>query len=99
MNPSMPIQTVAAALLLGGLSTAQLARAEYVESPVRIVVDAAPGAAADATTREVAAELSQRHHFIIDNKPGAARAVGLNEVAKAPPMATSSATTTWPSLS
>ena len=87
MNPSMRIRTVAAALLLGGLSAAHLARAEYPESPVRIVVNAAPGGAADATTREVAAELSQRlgHHFIIDNKPGAARAVGLNEVAKAAP--------------
>jgi len=87
MNPSMHIRTVAAALLLGGLSAAQLARAEYPESPVRIVVNAAPGGAADATTRVVAAEFSRRlgHPFIIDNKRGAARAIGLNEVAKAAP--------------
>ena len=84
MNPSMHIRTVAAPLLLGGLSTAQLARAEYQETPVRIVVNAAPGGAADSTTPEVAAELPQRlgHHFIVDNNPGAARAIGLNEVAK-----------------
>jgi tripartite-type tricarboxylate transporter receptor subunit TctC len=87
MNPSMKIQTVAAALFLGSLATAQQARAEYPEKPVRIVVNAAPGGAADSTTRVVATELTRRlgQPFIIDNKPGAAGAIGLTEVAKAAP--------------
>ena len=87
MNPSMKIKTAAAALFLGSLATAQQARAEYPEKPVRIVVNAAPGGAADSTTRVVATELTRRlgQPFIIDNKPGAAGAIGLNEVAKAAP--------------
>jgi tripartite-type tricarboxylate transporter receptor subunit TctC len=87
MNPSMKIQTVAAVLLLGGLATVQLARAEYPERPVRIVVNAAPGGAADSTTRVVATELTQRlgQPFVIENRPGAAGAIGLAEVAKAAP--------------
>jgi tripartite-type tricarboxylate transporter receptor subunit TctC len=87
MNPSMKIQTVAAVLLLGGLATVQLARAEYPERPVRIIVNAAPGGAADSTTRVVATELTQRlgQPFVIENKPGAAGAIGLAEVAKAAP--------------
>jgi tripartite-type tricarboxylate transporter receptor subunit TctC len=83
----MKIQTVAAVLLLGGLATVQLARAEYPERPVRIVVNAAPGGAADSTTRVVATELTQRlgQPFVIENRPGAAGAIGLAEVAKAAP--------------
>jgi tripartite-type tricarboxylate transporter receptor subunit TctC len=87
MTHSMHVPTVAAALLLGGLFTAQPARAEYPEKPVRIVVNAVPGGASDSTTRVIATELSRRlgQPFIIDNKPGAAGAIGLNEVAKAAP--------------
>jgi tripartite-type tricarboxylate transporter receptor subunit TctC len=87
MNPSMKTQTVAAVLLLAGLAMVQLARAEYPERPVRIIVNAAPGGAADSTTRVVATELTQRlgQSFVIENKPGAAGAIGLAEVAKAVP--------------
>jgi len=87
MIPSMKIQTVAAALLLGSLATVPLAWAEYPEKPVRIIVNAAPGGAADSTTRVVATELTRRlgQPFIIENKPGAAGAIGLNEVARARP--------------
>jgi len=87
MNPSMKTQTMAAVLLLAGLAIVQLARAEYPERPVRIIVNAAPGGAADSTTRVVATELTQRlgQSFVIENKPGAAGAIGLAEVAKAVP--------------
>jgi tripartite-type tricarboxylate transporter receptor subunit TctC len=83
----MKTQTVAAVLLLAGLAMVQLARAEYPERPVRIIVNAAPGGAADSTTRVVATELTQRlgQSFVIENKPGAAGAIGLAEVAKAVP--------------
>ena len=87
MNPSMKTQTMAAVLLLAGLVIVQLARAEYPERLVRIIVNAAPGGAADSTTRVVATELTQRlgQSFVIENKPGAAGAIGLAEVAKAVP--------------
>lgn len=87
MTPSMKVHKVAVALLLVSVATVQHARAEYPEKPVRIVVNAAPGGAADATTRVVATELARRlgQPFIIDNKPGAAGALGLGEVARAAP--------------
>jgi len=87
MIPSMKVQTVAAALLLGSLATVQLARAEYPEKPVRIIVNAGPGGAADSTTRVVATELARRlgQPFVVENKPGAAGAIGLSEVARAAP--------------
>ncbi|HUP07979.1 MAG TPA: tripartite tricarboxylate transporter substrate binding protein [Caldimonas sp.] len=87
MIPSTKLQTAAIALLLGGLGAVQPVRAEYPEKPVQIIVNAAPGGAADATTRVVAAELARRlgQPFIILNKPGAAGALGLSEVARAAP--------------
>jgi tripartite-type tricarboxylate transporter receptor subunit TctC len=87
MTPSMKVRTAALLLLLGSLAMVQPARAEYPEKPVRIIVNAAPGGAADSTTRVLATELTQRlgQPFIIENKPGAAGAIGLGEVAKAAP--------------
>lgn len=81
------IQKLAAAAAVGLLATTQFARAEYPEKPVRFIVNAAPGGAADSTARVLATELARRlgQPFIIENKPGAAGAIGLDVVAKAPP--------------
>jgi tripartite-type tricarboxylate transporter receptor subunit TctC len=81
------IPSFAAALLIGVLATVQVARAEYPEKPVRLIINAAPGGAADSTARVVAAELARRlgQPFVIDNKPGASGAIGLDVVAKAAP--------------
>jgi tripartite-type tricarboxylate transporter receptor subunit TctC len=75
-----------AALMLGLLGAAQV-RAEYPEKPIRMIVNAAPGGAADSTTRVLATALSQRlgQPIVIENKPGASGAIGLDAVAKAPP--------------
>lgn len=75
------------ALMLGLLAATQAVRAEYPEKPIRLIVNAAPGGAADSTTRVLATALSQRlgQPIVIENRPGASGAIGLDAVAKAPP--------------
>lgn len=81
------IPSFAAALLIGVLAPLQAARAEYPEKPVRLIVPAAPGGAADNHARALAIELHKRlgQPFVIENKPGASGAIGMNVVAKAAP--------------
>lgn len=78
---------VAIAAVVALLGTTQAVRAEYPERPIRIIVNAAPGGAADSTTRVLAKALSERlgQPIVIDNKPGASGAIGLDAVAKAVP--------------
>lgn len=81
------IPSFAAALLIGVLAPLQAARAEYPEKPVRLIVPAAPGGAADNHARALAIELHKRlgQPFVIENKPGASGAIGMDVVAKAAP--------------
>ena len=78
---------LAAALVVGALTTAQVARAEYPEKPVHLIVPAAPGGAADSNARVMATELGKRlgQPVVIENKPGASGAIGMDAVAKAAP--------------
>jgi tripartite-type tricarboxylate transporter receptor subunit TctC len=78
---------LAIAMMVAALGATQAARAEYPEKPIRLIVNAAPGGAADSTTRVLAQALSQRlkQPIVIENKPGASGAIGLDAVAKAPP--------------
>lgn len=64
----------------------QAAMAAYPDKPIRFIVPAAAGGGADTTVRIVATALSQRlgQPIIVDNKPGAAGAIGLDAIAKAP---------------
>lgn len=65
-----------------------VARAEaYPERPVRLVVPFPPGGATDVTARLFASELATvfERQVVIDNKPGAAGAVGIDQVAKSTP--------------
>ena len=75
------------ALILAGLGAAPAARAEYPEKPIRLIVNAAAGGAADSTSRVLAQALSQRlgQPIVIENKPGASGAIGLDALAKAAP--------------
>lgn len=81
------IPSFSAALLVGVLATVQTVHAEYPEKPVRLIINAAPGGAADSTARVLAIELQKRlgQQFVIENKPGASGAIGLDVVAKAAP--------------
>jgi tripartite-type tricarboxylate transporter receptor subunit TctC len=73
--------------MLALLGATQAVRAEYPDKPIRLIVNAAPGGAADSTTRVLATALSQRlgQPIVIENKPGASGAIGLDAVAKAAP--------------
>ncbi|HET8746603.1 MAG TPA: tripartite tricarboxylate transporter substrate binding protein [Ramlibacter sp.] len=73
--------------MLAALGATQAARAEYPEKPIRLIVNAAPGGAADSTSRLLATALAQRlgQPVVIENKPGASGAIGLDAVAKAAP--------------
>lgn len=77
---------VSCAILMAA-AFSQSAYAAYPEKPVRWIVNAGAGGAADSSARVVATELTKRmgQPFIIDNRPGAAGAIGLDAVAKAAP--------------
>lgn len=75
------------AALLAALCLATPASAEYPERPVRMVVGLQAGASTDALARVVAKSLGERlgQQVIVDNKPGAATRVGVENVVKAAP--------------
>ena len=61
--------------------------AEYPNRPVRLIGPFAPGAGTDTTARMIAAKLTELwgQQFIVDNRTGAAGAIGVDLTAKAPP--------------
>jgi len=84
---SKKLYKVGFTLALGVAASMQVARAEYPDRPVKIIINAAAGGAADSTARVLANELSRRlgQPFVVENRPGAAGAIGLDAVAKAAP--------------
>ena len=77
----------AGALLLGLAAALPAARAAYPDKPIRWIVPAAAGGGADAAVRVVTVALTRRlgQPFVLDNRPGAAGAIGLEAIAKAAP--------------
>jgi tripartite-type tricarboxylate transporter receptor subunit TctC len=78
---------LAVALALASLCTlAQPAVAAWPEHPVRLVVPYPPGGPVDVLARLLAERLTTRYgqSFIIDNKPGANGAIGVQAVMSAP---------------
>ena len=78
------------ALLLGSLCLPAVARAQagdWPKGPLRIVVPFPPGGTTDPVARILAAKVSDNTGWstVIDNKPGAAGAIGAAIAAKAPP--------------
>src|SRR5688572_21563469 len=63
------------------------AQAQYPTKPVRIVVPWPPGGAVDTIGRLIAQHISEPlgQPVVVDNKPGAAGAIGSEQVAKAEP--------------
>ena len=78
---------MAAAAFITLISLGSAAQAEWPEKPIRFIVNAAAGGAADGTARVLADGLSKRlgQPVVIDNRPGASGAIGLDAVAKAAP--------------
>ena len=75
-------------LLAAALAAAPLALAQtYPAKPIRLVVPFPPGGASDLTARTLAQEMgeSMGQSIVVDNKPGANGAIGIDLVAKAPP--------------
>lgn len=68
------------------LAAASLAHAAWPERPITIVVPYAPGGAADALARVLAAKMGPRlgTSVIVDNRAGASGTIGAAYVAKAP---------------
>ena len=68
-----------------GILFAAPVHSAYPERPVRWIVPAAAGGAADITVRIVAGDLARRlnQQIVIDNRPGASGVLGLELVAKA----------------
>ncbi|PZX26758.1 conserved exported hypothetical protein [Cupriavidus phytorum] len=64
-----------------------VAQGDYPNRPVRFIVNAAAGGAADVTARILTAALSQRlgQPFVVENRPGGAGVIGLEVIAKAEP--------------
>jgi tripartite-type tricarboxylate transporter receptor subunit TctC len=74
-------------LLACALAAVSSAHAAYPERSLRWIVPAAAGGGADGAVRVVADQLGRRlgHAVVIDNRPGASGAIGLDAVAKAAP--------------
>jgi tripartite-type tricarboxylate transporter receptor subunit TctC len=71
----------------GMLAGAAAAQGQFPDKPIRLIVPQAPGSATDALARLVSAELGPilGQTIVIENKPGAAFTIGLDQVAKAAP--------------
>ena len=78
----------AAVVLSLGLCVAAQAQdaASYPNKPIRLIVPVPPGGAADGMARLVADHLQAKwgQPVLVDNKPGAASAIGLGLLSKAP---------------
>ena len=76
---------IGAAIAMPGIVRAQ--PADWPKGPLRIVVPFPPGGTTDPVARILAAKVSENTGWqaVIDNKPGAAGAIGAAIAAKAPP--------------
>jgi hypothetical protein len=77
------------AMALSGLLPATaLAQDAWPTRPIRFVVPFAPGGSSEIVARSTAAELSKTlgQNVFVDNKPGAAGNIAMQEVARAEPV-------------
>jgi tripartite-type tricarboxylate transporter receptor subunit TctC len=74
-------------MILIACTFAGIARAEYPDRPIRMIVPQAAGSATDTLARVLAAALSDELHqqVVVDDRPGGALTLGLDLTAKAPP--------------
>jgi tripartite-type tricarboxylate transporter receptor subunit TctC len=74
-------------LLLAQAEVTPVAAQTYPDKSVRLIVPFPPGGATDVTARILADELSTRFKqtFVVENRAGAAGAIGIDQVAKSKP--------------
>ncbi|HEY7742585.1 MAG TPA: tripartite tricarboxylate transporter substrate binding protein [Burkholderiales bacterium] len=88
LNPTVRAAALACALAAQPLIAAQPGGAQvYPTKPVRFIVPFAPGAGTDTTARTIALKLSEAwgQQVVVDNRTGAAGAIGVDLTAKAIP--------------
>jgi tripartite-type tricarboxylate transporter receptor subunit TctC len=89
-NSSARNMMLALTVAWAGISTAYAASAEvdkYPTKPIRLIAPFVPGGGTDITARAIAAKLTERwgQQVIVDNRPGAAGAIGVELTAVAAP--------------
>lgn len=74
------------ALLCGAFAAPAMASDKWPERPIRLVVNFAPGGAADVMGRAISPTMSQvlGQSVVVDNKPGANGNIGIGETVRAP---------------
>lgn len=79
--------SVVSAVLFAHAAAAPLHAQGYPDRSVRMIVPFPAGGATDVTARILAEELSTRFKqtFVVENRPGAAGAIGIDQVAKSKP--------------
>jgi tripartite-type tricarboxylate transporter receptor subunit TctC len=92
MAANIGIKSMMIALTLGcaGMPVAQGATVEvdkYPSKPIRLIAPFVPGGGTDITARAIAAKLTERwgQQVIVDNRPGAAGAIGVELTSTAAP--------------
>ena len=82
-----PCKILIGAIAFLGVLSPLLARAEFPDRTVRIVVPFDPGGTVDAVARALAQKLNDKWTVpvIVENRPGAGNTIGANAVAKAAP--------------
>lgn len=78
---------VRAAAIVAAFSSAPVHAQDFPSKPITLIVPFAPGASADGIARIVGREISQMlgQPVVVENKPGAGGALGLQTVAKSAP--------------
>lgn len=78
---------IAAALLVPPAHAASPVADQYPNKPIRLIVPFVAGAGTDITARTIAAKLTERwgQQVVVDNRTGAAGAIGVEITANAPP--------------
>jgi tripartite-type tricarboxylate transporter receptor subunit TctC len=89
MNPTTPLTRRHTLALAGAalLPAAAQAQATWPAKAIRFIVPFAPGGTSEIVARSVSAELSKQlgQSVYVENKPGAAGVIAMQEAAKAPP--------------
>jgi tripartite-type tricarboxylate transporter receptor subunit TctC len=82
-----PVITIATMALAGLAAAPTIAKADYPDRPIRIIVPYTPGGTVDLLARMIGPKLTEAwgQPVVIDNRPGAGGNIGADAAAKSPP--------------